>query len=188
MPFILLFISRCAKFKSLLFLIMSTWIIWSKFEFQLFLHADITLKEIFKLVSFLAQTCKIRLFTNPLPTTVQCWPRYTRTLVYGTFAAAEAHSHHCTARWQWRGVLSAAAAGCGGTELLHNRENNIFLLYPLSPTLIHHSLTQHVHHGHHAALANNWGSSETLIQAPFLPLCISLSKESNPSVYVQYIR
>ena len=132
-----------------------------------------TTKDIFKLVSFLVQACKIRLFTNPLPTTVQCWPRYTRTLVYGTFAAAEAHSHHCTARWQWRGVLSVAA-GCGGTELLHNRENNIFLLYPLSPTLIHHSLTQHVHHGHHAALANNWGSSETLIQVPFLPLlCIA---------------
>ena len=120
MPFtILLFILRCAKFKSLLFLIMSTWIIWSKFEFQLFLHADMTTKDIFKLVSFLVQACKIRLFTNPLPTTVQCWPRYTRTLVYGTFAAAEAHSHHCTARWQWRGVLSAKAAAaqsCCTTE------------------------------------------------------------------------
>ena len=78
-----------------------------------------------------------------------------------------------SSRWQWRGVLSAAAAAGCGTELLHNRENNIFLLYPLSPTLIHHSLTQHVHHGHHAALANNWGSSETLIQVPFLPLCIA---------------
>ena len=132
-----------------------------------------TKKDIFKLGPF-RSSYKIRLFTNPLPTTVQCWPRYTRTLVYGTFAAAEAHSHHCTARWQWRGVLSAA--GCGGTELLHNRENNIFLLYPLSPTLIHHSLTQHVHHGHHAALANNWGSSENSNTSPFSTIVHSLSK------------
>ena len=85
-------------------------------------------------------------------------------------------------------AMARRTLGGGGAELLHNRENNIFLLYPLSPTLIHHSLTQHVHHGHHAALANNWGSSETLIQVPFLPLCRALSKESNPSVYVQYIR
>ena len=71
--------------------------------------------------------------------------------------------------------------------LLFGRENNIFLLYPLSPTLIHHSLTQHVHHGHHAALANNWGSSEVETES-FLPLCYRLSNESNLSVYVQYIR
>ena len=53
---------------------------------------------------------------------------------------------------------------CWHVGLLWNfcssRENNIFLLYPLSPTLIHHSLTQHVHHGHHAALANNWRYDE----------------------------
>ena len=66
--------------------------------------------------------------------------------------------------------------GGGGTELLHNRENNIFLLYPLSPTLIHHSLTQHVHHGHHAALANNWGSSENSNTSPFSTIVHSLSK------------
>ena len=85
------------------------------------------------------------------------------------YLAPPAHFEQLSLGFCWQLQKTRAMAGRGSSKtryknslvygtlatLEYSRENNIFLFYPLSPTLIHHLLTQHVHHGHHAALANN---------------------------------